>query len=83
MIVKIFTQPSCPKCPEAKKLGKELEKIVKVEYFDIKDVDGLAESTYYDVLSTPSIVIVNDEKELVSWRGETPKIEEVKRFLES
>ena len=26
MILKIFTQPNCPKCPSAKELGKKLKK---------------------------------------------------------
>jgi len=83
MIVKIFWQENCSRCPLTKKLGKELEgEGVKVEYHDINTPDGLAEAMFYDVLSTPSLVIADDEKkEITAWRGETPKMEDVKKFL--
>lgn len=82
MIVKIFWQKDCPKCPSAKELGKILEKDgVAIEYHDLQSMDGLAEASFYDVLSTPSIVITNDNKEVAAWRGETPKLDEIKKFL--
>jgi glutaredoxin len=83
MIVKIFWQNECSRCPQAKELGKELEENgVKVEYHDVKNLDGLAEATYFNVLSTPSIIVVDDDqKEVNGWRGETPEIKDVKKFL--
>jgi len=83
MIIKIFWQESCTRCPPTKKLGESLEgRGVKVEYHDVDSPDGLAEAMFYDVLSTPSLIITDDEKkEISAWRGETPKIEDVKKFL--
>lgn len=85
MILKIFTQPKCPKCPAAKKLGKKIEKEIenlKVEYFDVSTVDGLAEASFYTVLSTPGVILCNKKgKEIVGWRGETPEINELKKHL--
>jgi len=83
MIVKIFWQENCNRCPPTKKLGKKLEvEGVKVEYHDVNTSDGLTESMFYDVLSTPSLIITDDEKkEIAAWRGETPNIEDVKKFL--
>jgi len=83
-IVKIFWQENCPHCPDAKKLGKKLEKDgVKVEYHDVRTVDGLAEATFFDVMSTPSIIIVDGKnKEIISWCGKIPDIEEVRKYLE-
>jgi hypothetical protein len=83
MIVKIFWQESCSRCPPTKELGKKLEtEGVKVEYYDISTPDGLAEAMFHDVLSTPSLIIIDDKKkELAAWRGETPTVENMKKFL--
>jgi len=83
MIVKIFWQENCSHCPSAKKLGEKLEtEGIKVEYYDVNAPDGLAEAMFHDVLSTPSLIIIDDKKkELAAWRGETPTVENIKKFL--
>ena len=79
MQIKIFWQKNCPHCPEAKNIGKQLEKEITVQYFDIDTVDGLAEASYYNIASTPSMIIVdNDDNEIKIWRGKAPGIEEVR-----
>jgi len=81
-VVKIFWQRNCPKCPGAKELGKSLEEDgAAVEYFDTQTVDGLAEASFFDVLATPSVVLADGNKEIAAWRGEAPKITDVKKFL--
>ena len=83
MEVKIFWQENCPNCPPAKELGKKLEEEgVKVEYYDVKDVDGLTTATMFGVMSTPAVVISEGDNEIASWKEETPSIEEVKKQLE-
>lgn len=83
MKVKIFWQNECPNCPPAKKLGKELEVGgVSVGYFNIKDVDGLTEAVLHDIMSTPSIILVDDkDSEVKSWVGQVPKLDEIKKLL--
>lgn len=82
MLVKIFWQPECPKCPSVKELGEMLKKDgLEVEFFNVKDVEGLSESLFYDVLSTPSIVVVENGEKKAAWYGEIPKIEEIKDFI--
>lgn len=82
MILKIFWQKNCPNCPPAKELGKKLEKEIKVELHDVETVDGLAEAAYFNVLSTPTLILVDEEgKEIASWRGRVPKEEEIRKFL--
>ena len=62
MKLKIFTKTECPNCPTAKKIGKKLEtKGAKVEWYDLDEEEGLSEAVYFDVLSTPSMIIT-DEK---------------------
>ena len=81
--VKIFTRAQCPKCPAAKEVGKKLEgEGVSVFQYDLDTADGLAEASFYSILSTPSLVIEDEqEREVVSWRGMVPTLGEVKRHL--
>jgi thiol-disulfide isomerase/thioredoxin len=82
MLIKIFWQPECPKCPTAKELGESLKNEgLNVEFFNIKEVDGLAESLFYDVLSTPSVVVLDSGEKKAAWYGEVPEIEEIKDIL--
>jgi len=85
MILKLFTQPSCPKCPSAKELVKELRiknKELSIEEYDVTTVDGLAEASFYTVMATPSILVFDNEgKKVGDWRGEAPKTEEVMKIL--
>jgi len=79
MLVKIFWQPDCPKCPRAKEIGEILKNEgFNVEFFNIKEIDGLAESLFYDVLSTPSVVIVENGKKKAGWYGEIPEVKIIK-----
>lgn len=81
MILKVFTQPNCPKCPPAKKLVKELRsknKELKIEEFNVSAVDGLAEASFYSVMTTPSLILCDDKgRQIYSWRGETPTLKAV------
>jgi len=81
--IKIFTKAKCPKCPEAKLIGMELKKEgVPVFQYDVDTIDGLAEASFYSVLSTPSLIIEDEEeREVISWRGVVPTLQEVKQHL--
>jgi glutaredoxin len=81
--VKIFVKAKCPKCPAAKEIETTLKKEgVAVHHYDLDTIDGLAEASFYSILSTPSIIIENEkEEEVVSWRGVVPSLQEVKHHL--
>jgi hypothetical protein len=81
--VKIFTKAKCPKCPVVKEMGVALKKEgVPVSHYDLDTMDGLAEASYYGILSTPSVIIEDaEEREVMSWRGVAPTLQEVKEFL--
>lgn len=82
MKIKIFTQTNCPNCPAAKTLGQELLKEgADVEFYDIKTPEGLTESIMHSVLSTPSLLILDNEKVIADFLSQTPKLEEVKKWL--
>ncbi len=83
MHVKIFWQEQCPNCPPAKELGKKLEEQgIKVTYHNIKEVDGLTIATFFGIMAAPSVVVAEGNNEIASWKGEVPKLEEVKKHLE-
>jgi glutaredoxin len=81
--IKIFTKAKCPKCPAMKEIGTALkEEGVQVISYDLDTIDGLAEASFYSILSTPSIIIEDeDEKVVVSWKGLVPTLAEVKKHL--
>jgi len=83
--IKIFTKTACPRCPAAKEIGKELKKKgMRVLHYDLDTAEGLAEASFYSVLSAPSLIIEDDEeREVVGWRGAVPTLEEVKQRLHS
>lgn len=83
MKIKFFVRPTCPNCPPAKKLA---EKLIKekfdVEIFDMGTTEGLTESVFHCIMSTPTIILTDDnDEEIKSWRGQAPKEEEVKELL--
>lgn len=82
MILKLFTQPNCPKCPAAKAVVKQIEHKIKVEQYDIKTEDGLAEALEYNVMATPSIIIVDHKKNVLGeFLGKVPGVEELNKII--
>jgi glutaredoxin len=81
--VKIFTKAKCPRCPAVKEIGRELKKKgVHVFHYDLDTADGLAEASFYSILSAPSLIIEDEEeREVISWRGTVPPLEEVSQHL--
>ncbi len=76
MKVKVFVKPGCPKCPKAKELAEK----IGAEVHDISTVDGLAEATFYGVLSTPSVLVVDGDEVVAAWHGEVPEPGEVEKL---
>ena len=81
--VKIFIKAKCPKCPAVKEIAVTLKQEgFPVYHYDLDTIDGLAEASYYSVLSTPSLIIEDEqEQEVASWRGMVPTLQEVKQHL--
>ncbi len=82
-LIKVFTKSKCPKCPPVKEIAQELKKEgLVVFHYDLDTMDGLAEASFRGILSTPSLVIEDEEeKEIASWRGIVPTLQEVKRYI--
>ena len=77
--VKIFYKNDCPMCPMAKKLQENLEEVnVNVIGYDVETAGGLAEASFYSVMSLPTVVIEDGmENGIGEWRGKVPNMEEV------
>ena len=81
--VKIFTKKQCPKCPAAQEIGNHLKKegVMVIDY-DLETVDGLAEAAFYGVMSTPTIIVEDEEdNEVMAWRGTVPTPQEIEGLL--
>jgi glutaredoxin len=77
--LEIFWKKDCPNCPKAKEIGKILSPLVEVQYFDIDTVDGLSEACLKNVMSTPTIVLMDsDNHEIESWRGLIPELDHIR-----
>ena len=81
--VKVFVKDGCYKCPSAKEVGAVLTKEgLEVLYYDLGTADGLAEASYYGILSTPTMIVEDqDEKALADFRGIVPTPQQVKDAL--
>jgi thiol-disulfide isomerase/thioredoxin len=84
-LVKIFYRDDCPKCPLAKQLRDKLqERNVNVLAYNVGTADGLAEASFYSVMSLPTVVVEDAmENGLGEWRGDVPKVEEVLTAIRS
>ncbi|MDD3631535.1 MAG: thioredoxin family protein [Atribacterota bacterium] len=80
--MKVFWQKDCPNCPKAKEIGKKLEKELEVQYCDVDTVDGLTEACLYQVMSTPSLVVIDEKgEEIESWKGILPEIDYIRKKI--
>jgi len=72
--LKLFWRGDCRKCGPAKAICAKLEGDgFAVEYYDVESVDGMAEAAFYQVASTPTAIIVDEDgNETASWRGDLP-----------
>ena len=83
MKFKIFTKADCPNCPSMKVLGTELmEKGQDITYYNLDEINGLTESIMYDVIGTPTLILVDDQNnEIKAWRSSVPTLEEVLEWV--
>ncbi|HLD58713.1 MAG TPA: thioredoxin family protein [archaeon] len=80
LIIKIFWQFGCSKCPKAKFLGRQLEqKGYKVEYINASEHPE--EAAKFMLMATPAIVIFENNKAKKTWSGVSPSLEEIEKSL--
>ncbi len=88
MEVKVFDKPGCEFC---KTTVKKFETFfgrwqidpakIKLSFFDMETVDGLAEGAFYSVVKIPSTVIEQNSEVLARWDGKVPLSEEFKEYF--
>jgi glutaredoxin len=68
MELKVFTLPTCPTCPIAKRIASEVAQKFGLAFREVNMAtdEGLSEGLTHDIKSTPTIVI--DEEVLVRGR---------------
>jgi len=80
--IKFFWKEGCIKCPEAKKLCKNImDDGFEVNQFDVETVEGLAESSMYMVMATPSFIVTIGGEEIKAWRGVIPELSEIENTV--
>ena len=81
----VFGKTDCPVCKDAcEKLMyfKEKNKFAaQIKYYDMETVDGLTEGAYHEVEEIPTVIIFDDNKELIRWVKKPPVSEEFLPFL--
>lgn len=88
MEVKVFGKPGCEFCKTTMKKFETFFKRwqidpdkIKLSFFDMETVDGLAEGAFYSVVKIPSTVIEKESDVLARWDGKVPLSEEFKNLL--
>ena len=79
MKLKIFTLPTCPKCPEAKRIAQEVSAKLGVNCveIDLATPEGGLEGLMYQIMSAPSIAL--DDEVLV--KGKVPSRQELENEI--
>lgn len=73
---KLFTSPICVKCPPVKEYIKNIS-IKGIEY-DVTNEDGLNEAQKYNIMSTPSIVLFDNNDNIIKVVN---SLSEIKKIL--
>ncbi len=83
--MKVFWQEDCIRCIPAKEICNVLlERKVPVRLFDIATIDGMTEAAFHEVISTPTIILVDEQdNEIQSWRGEAPSLQELESSIDN
>jgi hypothetical protein len=88
MEVKVFGKPGCEFCKTTVKKFETFfgrwqieDSKVKLSFFDMETVDGLAEGAFYSVTKIPSTVIEKNSSILKRWDGVVPLSEEFREFF--
>lgn len=81
----VFGKKGCPIC---KNVHRKIEYFKnnylpesKVSYYDMEEVDGLAEGAYRDISEVPTVVLEKNGKELERWEKIPPTYKRLKEIL--
>lgn len=84
-IIEIFTSPTCPHCPGALELAREVEqerKDVEVVELSTTTQEGIKKAQEFNVMTVPTIFVKGQEhNEILGFRG-TPSKERLIKAVE-
>jgi len=90
MEVKVFGKPGCEYCKTTMKKFETFfdrwkidQTKVPLTFFDMEQVDGLAEGAFYSVSKIPATIIEKEGSILARWDGAVPLSEEFKEYFEA
>jgi len=89
MVVKIFGRDSCDVCKSMLEKFRiflrqwNIADKVRILYYSIDTVDGLAEAALQDATNVPTIIIERDGQELARWQGRAVESKEFKPYFEN
>ena len=77
---KLFWKENCPKCPAAKDVIHQLQSDgYPIVEHNLETTEGLAEAAFHSVLSTPTIILTdNQDNPVAEWRGRIPTLDEAR-----
>jgi len=78
MKLTVYYGKTCPKCPAAKKLVKEVADARKIKYEEKDIEENMIEALQLQIASTPTIVFEDE----VIFRSEVPTREELVKEIE-
>ncbi|MDA3936777.1 MAG: thioredoxin family protein [Actinomycetota bacterium] len=79
MNIKLFVKTDCPRCSAAKRACAGLS---DVETYNVDDIDGLAEASFYGIMATPTVLVIDSEgNEVAGWRGGAPEPAALKNLI--
>ena len=86
--VKVFGKPSCEFCKTTMSKFEtflrrwEIDPLkVKLNFFDMETVNGLAEGAFYSVSKIPATVIEGAQGVLARWDGKVPESKDFKEYF--
>jgi len=78
--LRLFTLPTCAKCPEAKKMAERLARErpdIRVEVLDMSDSENYITALQLQIASTPSFVL----EDTPIYVGDLPLYEDLRRKI--
>ncbi len=83
--VLIFGRKTCPVCKDVLHKFQYFKEKTKfepeIQYIDVDQLDGMAEGAFYEVAEIPTVVILDQDKEIKRWVKDPPVSEEFLPYL--
>jgi len=83
--IEVYTSPTCPHCPSAVSLAKEISEQredVRLRIYSLAEKNGMSRAERYGIMSTPTILVTGECSDgFIGFRG-TPARETLIKAIE-